>query len=597
MRARVNAAPVTPWAHRWREHWPIVLVLLVAAALLFTHLNRDYLWADEGDTAVLARNILKSGVPSAWDGVTFTDSDYGTRVNDDLVMVSTPWLQYYVTAASFALFGETPLAARLPFALLGLATIALVYFMVVRLARDRQAALAASILLTLEVQFLIYSRQSRYYSLVAALTCLLVWQFTRLTSWGQALIFVVVATLLFHSHPMGLAPVGALGLLTLLYAPCRELRPWFWRAMPLVAVLTLPWLALARAGYSENVVVLRDASTFIPRLLQFAIECASVTPIVGAAVLFLVLRQRARGRPSGNASGRRSRARRLAPLAPEERSLAVVLVVILIAYVLAAVAVESPGIIWMSGVRYATAVIPFGAMLAGIAIASASRGRWRVWAALILVFGFTKLDRITPWTFWANSSASRDQSAVVTFHNPEHVLDRVLRTEQLDYIRSLFEPNPGTIAGIVDFLNANAGPRDIVITNYEWEPLYFHTRLPLGMTVLPSYPIWAAAKKHDLPDYVFTDKGARWVVSRRAWGTYRGQDCDRILADLTTKGASVTLALSVPETLWENRENIHFRRFPGDRYVYPFFGERPSALIYRVDWPKTTTPEGVGRPD
>ena len=90
--------------HRqWHRHWPFAVVLAIAAVLLFADLGGDYFWADEGDTAVLASSILDSGVPRAWDGVTFSDSDLGERVNDDLVMVSHPWGQYYVTAASFAI--------------------------------------------------------------------------------------------------------------------------------------------------------------------------------------------------------------------------------------------------------------------------------------------------------------------------------------------------------------------------------------------------------------------------------------------------------------------------------------------------------------
>src|SRR3990172_4426231 len=125
---------------RWRQHWPLVVVLAISSVLLFTNLHRDYLWSDEGDTAVLAKSILKYGVPKAWDGVTFTDSDYGARVTDDFIMVSHPWLQYYVTAASFAVFGETTLAARLPFAFLGLVTIALVYVMLRRITNNRWTA-------------------------------------------------------------------------------------------------------------------------------------------------------------------------------------------------------------------------------------------------------------------------------------------------------------------------------------------------------------------------------------------------------------------------------------------------------------------------
>src|SRR5437016_2038212 len=117
---------------RLRSHWPFVTVAMLGLAVLLTNLGTDYLWADEGDTAVLASNMLKFGVPKAWDGVTFTVSDFGARENQQLVMVSTPWVQYYVAAASFLLFGENTLAARLPFALAGWMSILLAYFIVWR---------------------------------------------------------------------------------------------------------------------------------------------------------------------------------------------------------------------------------------------------------------------------------------------------------------------------------------------------------------------------------------------------------------------------------------------------------------------------------
>jgi len=581
-KVNVAVAAAAPAPHRWREHGPIAAVLALAAVLLFTNLGRDYLWADEGDTAVLARNILKFGVPTTWDGVSFTDSDYGTRSTDNFLMVSHPWLQYYITAASFALIGETALAARLPFALMGLATIAVVYGLLVRVARNRWAALTASILMTLSVQFLIYARQSRYYALTALLTCALVWQFTRLTSWTRAIGFALLAALLFHSHPIALAPLAALGALTLAYAPYRDMRPWFWRAMPLVAVLTLPWLVFSRTGYAYNTVWLRDLGSFLPRVTQFAIECASVTPIVGTGLLLIVLRRLSRRRPRGKAA---ARWRPEAVLTADERPLAVALVAIMLAYAVAIALTQSREMIWIAGVRYTTAVIPFAAALAGLAVARASRGRALIGIALVLVFGFTKLGRITPWIFWEPPTAIRDATASVTFHNPERPVDRVLRTSQIGFVQSLIEPDQGTVARVAAFLNEHAAPRDVVVTNYAWEPLYFHTGLPLGMTVLPSYPIWGSVKEHQLPSYVFSQKDARWIVWRQAWGSYRGQDCGRIIENLKAAGASVSLAQSVPETVWENRENIHFRRFPNQHYIYSWFGDLPDTLIYRVDWP------------
>jgi hypothetical protein len=111
--------------------------------------------------------------------------------------------------------------------------------------------------------------------------------------------------------------------------------------------------------------------------------------------------------------------------------------------------------------------------------------------------------------------------------------------------------------------------------------------------VLPSYPIWEAAHQQELPKYVFSAEGARWLVWRRVWGAYRGQACDVVLANLRARGIPVTLVATIPETMWENRENVHFRRFPGKDYVYPWFDELPATLIFRIDWPKTGA--GAGR--
>ena len=128
----------------WRRSAPRLAVLAVAAHLIFFDLGGPWLWEDEGDTAAFARNIVATGLPTAWDGRTFLDSDYGFRLvprlfGHDLVMVGTPWLPFYATAASFALFGESNAAARLPFAIASFASIALLYLLVLRATRCTRA--------------------------------------------------------------------------------------------------------------------------------------------------------------------------------------------------------------------------------------------------------------------------------------------------------------------------------------------------------------------------------------------------------------------------------------------------------------------------
>jgi 4-amino-4-deoxy-L-arabinose transferase-like glycosyltransferase len=568
------------------RHWPLAALLVVASALIFTALGRDHFWADEGDTAVLARTILDQGVPSAWDGVTFTDSDFGKRLNADLVMVSSPWLQYYATAASFALLGETTFAARLPFAIAGLATIAMVYALLWRVTGSVPTATTGAVLLTVSVQFLLYARQSRHYTLNALLTVLLLWQFRRLTSWRDSALFALTAILLFHSHPIGLAPILAMGVLTLIYAPCYAQRRAFWRSTPIIVAGTLPWFFVASEGYTEATNLLTEAGLFFPRMAQYLVEAVSVSSLAGAAALALVLRWRLKPRAATLTQSRKKRAP-LAPwrlLTPDARILTVTIFAIVGAYAIAMAVTQPRDVLWTVGMRYTPAVIPFGAMFAALVIGRAGAGRRGVWVALVILFAFTKVARPTPWLFWEEPTAARDRASAVTFHIPHGPLDRMFRTGQVAYLRSLLDEAPGTTARIVEFLKRHAQAHDIVITNYAWEPIYFHTDLPQGLKVLPSYPIFQAARAKNLPSYVFSPEGARWIIWRKAWGAYRGQDCGRLIDALRASGVTVTRVASIPETLWENRENIHFRRFADDTYIYPWFEGIPDAEIYRVDW-------------
>lgn len=559
-----------------RQHTPFLIVAAIGAVLIFTNLGSGYLWADEGDTAVLAHNIVKFGLPRAWDGKTFMDSDFGARVNSDLVMVSSPWLQYYVTAASFALFGENTFAARFPFALAGWATILLVYRLIWTATADRRAALCGGIMMICSVQFLLFCRQSRYYTLATLLTCLLLEIFLQMRSLGRAIAFGICAILLFHTHPIGIVPILALGGLTLVDSSFAAQRRWYWLTLPAILALTTPWFFQARTGYTENTVLVPSVRDFFLRLIQYLIECASVTPLLGIAVLglfVLIVRPVAKR------------------FQPGERALLVVIVAVGLSLAVGAVATERSAAIWVTGVRYTSAIIPLLAIAASLLILRVSRSRTFVLGLLLIIFAGTKFGEITPWALWANKNPDWSDKSynledkLVDLHAPNNAIDAFLPRENLLFASDLFHKNIGTLGECVEFLRQHAAPGDLVITNYESEPLYFHTGLPQGMKIMTQDAIYDAARSRSLPDYVFGVDHARWVVWRFNWDDYLGIRWPEVAQHLAQEGGQISEVAKLKETGWENRENIHFHRFSGDVYLFSQGITLEPAKIFRVDWP------------
>ncbi|MEY2600920.1 MAG: hypothetical protein QOJ36_239 [Verrucomicrobiota bacterium] len=553
-----------------QSHWPLAIMAVIGAALIFTNLGAGYLWADEGDTAVLASNVLKFGVPKAWDGVTFIDSDFGARENDQLVMVSSPWVQYYVTAASFLVFGQNTFAARVPFALAGWMSILLVYFIVWQVTTNRWAAFSAAFLLVMSVQFLLYSRQSRYYALSMLFTCLLIWIFLRMRSLRESVLFALLAIVLFHIHPIGIVPVVVLAILTLLYSPFAVKRRGSWRALLGIIALTIPWFAFAHTGYTENALLVPSIRDFFARFAQYLIECASVTPLVGLVALLIVFLIQCR--------------RRTRSLSSREQDFLVVIFAVILSYALAMTVTQRTAALWVTGIRYTSAIIPLVAMAAGILIAKIAHRRVFVWVSILLVFAFTHLGQITPWVLWADKNPN-PENKIVAVHVPQRAVDGLVPTGLLLFVRDLFLANPGTLAASCEFLGKHARPGDLVVTNYESEPLYFHTRLPQGMKIMKQDSIYEIAKQRHLPDYVFGVDQAHWVVWRFNWDDYLGIKWADVEHRLLSEGAKINDAAQLEETAWENRENIHFHRFAGRRYLFPQDKDLAPAHIFRVDWP------------
>lgn len=122
------------------------------------------LWQDEGEVALIARNITKFGLPVTYDGDVLITQEGGhdsRLVAGQRLWSWNTWLPYYATAISFKLFGESTQAARLPFALAGVGVLIVSYLLAKKMKINTIICL---LILATNTIFYLYSRQARYYA-------------------------------------------------------------------------------------------------------------------------------------------------------------------------------------------------------------------------------------------------------------------------------------------------------------------------------------------------------------------------------------------------------------------------------------------------
>lgn len=164
-------------------HRALALSLItVSAILLFWRLDGVPLWRDEATTGVWSRAMVESGSGAPYvyrGGQLMAQADDGHDFNSRLLPAMQSYLQFYVAAGSFKLFGASDWSARLPFAAAGGATLVVLYRIGGTLFGAGPAALAAPALAVFSIFFLNAARQGRYYILVALAASLLLLEFSR----------------------------------------------------------------------------------------------------------------------------------------------------------------------------------------------------------------------------------------------------------------------------------------------------------------------------------------------------------------------------------------------------------------------------------
>jgi len=128
---------MSPAANRWKTfalaHVWLLPILLAALWLRLSGIAQEHLYGDEAEYAIVARYLSRDAMFLAYPDITGLGA---------VPFVSQPPLILYIMALSMKLFGATDFAALLPSVLFGVATVAVVYALGLRLggpARERGA--------------------------------------------------------------------------------------------------------------------------------------------------------------------------------------------------------------------------------------------------------------------------------------------------------------------------------------------------------------------------------------------------------------------------------------------------------------------------
>ena len=415
----------------------LVAILAAGAFLLFYRLDHRPFWQDEAETACLARNTLRFGLPLAFDGVNRISQEESREFGPDHVWRWSPWLQILMMAGSFFIGGESTLAGRLPFALCGWLTLWLVYRWVRRESGDAAWARWSAALLALSVPFLLFARQGRYTGPAMLLTMLIVPAAFRPTRPALAVALPALGALFHLNYIVFAGLLGGLIPLTWL-----ERKQWTWprfaAAAAVLALLIAPGLAGYRIGSRAGLVDWSMTPVRLQRnvvdLLQFALPL----PLAAAVLLRWRTRSPAAGEPI---------VRRL--------------------LLLVAGSVLTVSLAPREYFRYLVPLLP----LCAIACAWCLRTLWTAHRAPAVLLGsllaFTNWLHVVPLD-WAH-----------VYHRPWHNDSAMLTAPNFPlqlFLTELHRGYPDVNAAAIACLNEAARPGDTVLATYGDLPLQFYTK-------------------------------------------------------------------------------------------------------------------------
>ena len=191
-----------------------LFIIVSALFISFYNLGGTSLFSDEGDTAMIARNISYKNhfLPKTWDGKTLLSADIDGR---DFNKINTPllhtWGQYYTAKIGHILLGETStFGTRFPFAFFGFLSLGVIYLLLLKTADkakiNKKNALILIAATVFSFSYFGFIRVARYYSITLFISTLILFLlYTQITNekkmtFSQMLILFFLEFGLYYFH-------------------------------------------------------------------------------------------------------------------------------------------------------------------------------------------------------------------------------------------------------------------------------------------------------------------------------------------------------------------------------------------------------------
>ncbi len=525
-----------------KDKFLTLLPFILGALFLFSNLSNHYLWEDEAETAVLAKSVIKNGIPKSFDGKHLLYLHIKDSYRSDSIWTFHPWLQFYLTAFSFVLLGPSTFSARLPFAILGFLSLILTYILSLRLFKNRSTAWLSVVFLVFSIYFILHMRQCRYYAPSIFFTLSLLLSYLSLVEKKKyaLLFFFLNANFLFHSNYGVFLPViFALVIHTCIFYLKKENSKPFIIALGLVFLTTLPWFIYLNGFQHRGALDLHHLSHQIQFYLRSIYKY--MVPLIffaGVALAQFLLRRKY------NIFSCYSH------FSKENIGLLLCLTFTTL-------------IFSMTGdqrfFRYILHILPLLLILeAALFMEWFKHSKYVSMTVLILIL-FTNILHFSAPIFLIKHLPSQYQSKIATWYPPgklEHHLRHTYFSPVYQYLYELTHTYKDPIEGITTFLLKNVKPNETVAVPYSQRSLIFYT---------PFKIVHLRFEKEVLAD---------WIVFQKEWFEEIYGVCSTSAYCKKIQSHYQKIELDYPDILWSNMPEPTYHKFKS-------VIDAPNLIIYK----------------